>query len=225
MKIDPTTGMQIERSKTGRVTIMDAGEAYLQAWANKVSEQTWGKKLSELTAEQIGELKRALSRLQKAVVEAETSPKVLAAKAETQKAKMELAESNEQWGEEYCTEIPQDYYEVERLAARAGVPIEWLDEGNWERTWARIEGYLLSVKDSRPSELKAVDAPVLTPPMTKTCIGEIFDRHRNTIDNSFLSQHKSRKLGARFQFPVSEMPDGWESVHDNHRQNKSKRRK
>lgn len=58
------------------------------------------------------------------------------------------------------------------------------------------------------------------PPMTKKCIAEIFDRHRNQVTDNFLQEHSAIPDANKWRLPAHLLPVGWEAIYENHRQNK-----
>lgn len=102
--------------------------------------------------------------------------------------------------------------------------------GSWAdvaETGAYLRDLALVIRERQGKSIQKSDIPeeLRTPPMTKTCIAEIFDKHRNAIDDSFIAEKQGKKDGRRYYFPTSEMSAGWESVYEKHRRNKPKQKK
>ena len=66
---------------------------------------------------------------------------------------------------------------------------------------------------------------LLTPPMTQTCIAEIFTCHRNHVTTKVLHKHFHEKNGRKIRMLVSDMPPGYLDVIKKHSPRKLRTKK
>lgn len=85
-----------------------------------------------------------------------------------------------------------------------------------EKELRTIEAAAVGKDGADREDKKAVDAPALTPPMTRVCIAEIFNCHRNQVKTNVLDEHDHELSGRKIRMRVADMPRGWEAVAQRH---------